>query len=344
MKENTCQIHKNLILNQYHLALGHGTVANMTFSISKKYKWPKMHDDIKRHYQNCLTCLKSGEEIINTKNNVINTTRPHEMWEIDIIGYFRESQRGYKFILVAIDHYSKWVETKAIKTKDMKTVIEAIKELIIEKHGIPEKIYTDNGLEFNNSLAQEFTAEFGVKWIRNSPGHHNAIGAVERVNQTLVNKLKKLCEYGRLDWANSLEKATNATNMSYNRSIKTSPYILKYAKYPDLEIDKIMGKTEIKCSKAAIIQARDDNFANYSRKYIEKGKRKAKDDFQEGDKVLLFREVLGNKLASHWTEGYTVEEILSSESYIVSKDGKRMRAHKTHLKRDTSVLEGECRR
>ena len=175
------------------------------------------------------------------------------MWEVDLAGYFESSQRGYKYILVVIDHYSKWIETKAIKSKDMHTVMNAIKEIIIEKHGTPEKIYSDNGLEFNNAITEKLASDYGLTWIRNSPGHHNAIGAVERANQTLINKLKKLCEYGRLDWANNLEKATHATNMSFNRRIGTSPYIMMFGKYPDLEVDKIFDKTDMKCNKADII-------------------------------------------------------------------------------------------
>ena len=150
----------NTILEEYHLKLGHGTADNMSFLLSKKYKWAGMHKDIHEYVKKCIICLKCGEERVNTKNNIVITTRPNEMWEVDVVGYFKESQRGFKFILVAIDHYSKWVETKAIKSKDMNSVINAIKEIIIEKHGIPERTYSDNGLEFANTTAEKLAKDY----------------------------------------------------------------------------------------------------------------------------------------------------------------------------------------
>lgn len=237
---------KEEIMHQYHLNLGHGSGPNMKFAIRQKYQWPNMFKDIDTYISKCKSCLKYGEARINTKNKIVESSRPNELWEVDIIGYLKETKNKNKYILVAIDHYTKWVEAKAIKAKDGETIAKAIEDLIIRKHGRPETIYSDNGLEFNNSHISRICEKFEIKWIFNSPGHHKAIGAVERVNQTLFNKLKKLCSYRDIGWDKHIEEAVYATNISFNRSINTSPYILTQGKHPDLKIDKKYGKTEIK--------------------------------------------------------------------------------------------------
>ena len=82
----------------------------------------------------------------------------------------------------------------------------------------------------------------------------------------------------------------------------------------------------MKCNKADIIAKRDRDFDSYAKLHIEKGKISLKDDFIIGDKVLVYREVLGDKLASNWSSGFEIELIISPGTYIVKKALKRLRA------------------
>lgn len=192
-----------------------------------------MINEIKEYIKKCAICLKSGDELINTKNRVVEVNYPNELWEIDLVRRLVNSEKQNKYIFVAIDHYTKWIETEFVERKNAQTISDLIVSLIIKKHGIPKRILTDNGLEFVNKEVQEMAKKYNIAWDFSSPGHHKTIGAVERVNQTLINKLKKLTNFGRAPWEELLEKATLATNISYNRSILTSPYIyLKTKNYP----------------------------------------------------------------------------------------------------------------
>ena len=90
-------------------------------------------------------------------------------------------------------------------------------------------------------------------------------------------------------------------------------------------------------NRAQTIANRDNHFEEYSKKHIEKGKIKLKESFIKGEKVLVFREVLGDKLASHWTDGFIIEDILGPETFIVTQGTRKLRANKIHLKKDTSA-------
>jgi hypothetical protein len=147
--------------------------------------------------------------------------------DLDLIGRIPDGKGSNKFIFIANYHYSKWVETKILNSKSSKEVSEAINELIIKKHGIPETLLSDCGLEFKNNVASGIEKELKIKRVFSSPHHHQTTGAIERVNQSLMNKIKKLSDFGRKPWTEFVDQATLAVNISYNRAIGTSPYFLK---------------------------------------------------------------------------------------------------------------------
>ena len=131
------------------------------------------------------------------KNRIIKSTFPNEIWEIDLIGRIPgNTQYDNKYILIAIDHYTKWIEAKVIQSKTAAEICKAVQELIIDKHGIPTRIITDPGLEFNNQQTRELAQRVNMQWDFASPRHHETIGAVERANQTIFNILKKLTNFG----------------------------------------------------------------------------------------------------------------------------------------------------
>lgn len=274
---------------------------------------------------------------MNTLNRVIKSSRPNEIWEVDLIGRLENNKGENKFILVAIDHYSKWVEACILNNKTGKAITCAIKNLIIDKNGIPERILTDNGLEFINQDFSSLCTTYGIKHQTCSPDHHETVGLVERTNQTLFRKIKKLCEFGKLDWQKQVLRAVFATNVSYNRVIKTSPYIFKFGKTPTFDIDKAHHATQKNYSIPHLHHQRDSSFQKYSEKNIVKGKIKCRNDFRNGDKVLVYRDQIQSKLNSHWADGYTIIERINEDSYRVKKNEKHLRANKKHLKHQEAV-------
>lgn len=68
-----------------------------------------------------------------------------------MIGPLKESKSGYRYAIMMVDHFSKWPIATGIKRKTPGIVVQKIKELLIEKLGIPKKIISDNDLEFANN-------------------------------------------------------------------------------------------------------------------------------------------------------------------------------------------------
>ncbi|KAF9762731.1 Retrovirus-related Pol polyprotein from transposon [Nosema granulosis] len=149
---NTVDIHqtpdertRESILRHYHIALGHGSANAMKYMVTGKYNWKGIYKDITDFVDRCTICLKGGGARRKTKNRIILTESPNELWEADLIGPLIDGGRS-KYILTAVDHYSKWLETKILENKNAATVVGAIEELILRRHGIPKRILTDKVL------------------------------------------------------------------------------------------------------------------------------------------------------------------------------------------------------
>lgn len=199
---------------------------------------------------------------------------------------------------------------------------------------------TDNGTEFLNKEMKEMCRLYNIEHINSSPGHHQTVGLVERTNQTLFRKLKKLCNFGEKSWEKEVEKAAFGTNISFNRAINTSPYMLKYGKISMLPIDIVYGCKEKTYPREKLFQKRNELFDEYAERNIQKGKISYKPEINVGDGVLVYKEFLGDKFGSGWTEGFKVIEKLNENSYIVEKYGKRFRMNKIHLQKEEKILRG----
>ena len=65
---------------------------------------------------------------------------------------------GNKFILVVIDHFSKWVEAAVLENRDEETVARHLEHWML-KNGIPSRIFSDNGKEFDNDLCRKLAGD-----------------------------------------------------------------------------------------------------------------------------------------------------------------------------------------
>jgi transposase InsO family protein len=77
--------------------------------------------------------------------------------------------KGHKFVLVAIDYFTKWVEAIPLRDVTTANMIEFIKEHINYRFGIPQTITTDQGKMFTSHEFEDFAADTGFKLLNSSP-------------------------------------------------------------------------------------------------------------------------------------------------------------------------------
>ncbi|GKA75450.1 reverse transcriptase domain-containing protein [Tanacetum coccineum] len=94
------------------------------------FYWSTIYKDAHELVKKCDLCQRQGKisQRDEMPQNSIQVCEIFDVWGIDFMGPF-PSSRGYKYILVAIDYLSKWVEAKALPTNDARVVVKFLKYL-----------------------------------------------------------------------------------------------------------------------------------------------------------------------------------------------------------------------
>ncbi|GJZ14168.1 reverse transcriptase domain-containing protein [Tanacetum coccineum] len=118
------------------------------FSTARKvfdasFFWPTIYRDAHSMIKSCDTCQRQGKisQRDEMPQNAIQVCEIFDVWGIDFMGPF-PSSRGNKYILVAVDYLSKWVEAKALPTNDARVVVKFLKSLFA-RFGTPRAIISD---------------------------------------------------------------------------------------------------------------------------------------------------------------------------------------------------------
>jgi hypothetical protein len=120
------------------------------------------------------------------------------MWGIDMIGMIEpKASNDHRFILVAIDYFTKWVKVASYANVTRQMVTQFIKKEIICRYGIPSKIITDNANNLNNTMMKELCEEVNIEHHNSSPYRPKMTGTVEAANKyikRIVQKMVKTCK------------------------------------------------------------------------------------------------------------------------------------------------------
>jgi hypothetical protein len=134
-----------------------------------RFYWLTAHADATTIVQNCVGCQKFANQmhIPSSALKTIPITWPFAVWGLDMVGKFKTAPSGFTHLLVAVDKFTKWVETKPIKKCDEKTATKFLRELIY-RYGYPHSVITDNGSNFAKGEMDEFCKEKGIRFDRAS--------------------------------------------------------------------------------------------------------------------------------------------------------------------------------
>ena len=148
-----------------------------------------------------------------------------DIWSLDILDlkdYGPENNRGYRYVLVIIDNFSKYGWTVPLKNKNAQTKKDSFENILIGSKRKPNLIESDRGKEFYNNIFQDFLNKNNIKlYSRNSS--HGAVFA-ERFNRTIRDLLKEIVfERGDANWIDILPKITKQYNTRIHSSTKLTP-------------------------------------------------------------------------------------------------------------------------
>ncbi|XP_022842933.1 uncharacterized protein LOC111366400 [Olea europaea var. sylvestris] len=112
---------------------------------------PTLFKDCHSFCRSCDKCQRIGNILARHKrplNNILEV-EIFDFWVVDFMGPFPSSYNN-RYILVAVDYASKWVEAKALPTNDARVVVDFIKKHIFDRYRSPRAITSDGGTHFHN--------------------------------------------------------------------------------------------------------------------------------------------------------------------------------------------------
>nr|GEY94669.1 reverse transcriptase domain-containing protein [Tanacetum cinerariifolium] len=154
---------------------------------------------------------------------------------IDFMGPF-PSSKGNKYILVAVDYLSKWVEAKALPTKDARVVMKFLKSLFA-RFGTPRAVISDRATHFCNEQFAKVMLKYGVTHRLSTMYHLQTSRKVKVSNRGLKCILERTASENRASWSEKLEDALWAFRSAYMTPIGWTPYKLVYEKSCHLPIE-----------------------------------------------------------------------------------------------------------
>ena len=154
-----------------------------------------METDCHHYSRTCHKCQINADKVHVplVTLNVLTSPWPFAMWGIDTIGEIRPiAFNRHRFILVAIDYFTKWVEVASFATVTKNVVARFIKHNLVCHYGVPEKIITNNGTNLNNMMITEFCRKFKIQHHNSSPYRPKMNEAVEAANKNIKKIVKKM--------------------------------------------------------------------------------------------------------------------------------------------------------
>ena len=169
--------------------------------------------------------IYSKPPIKNYATNKTDVYHIDDIWRLDILDLNDngpKNNRGYRYVLVNIDNFSKYGWTVPIKNKNAQTIKDSFENILISSKRKPNLIESDRGKDFYNNIFQDFLSKNKVKiYSRNI-----SYGAVfaERFNRTIRDLLKKIVfEKGDANWIDVLPTITKQYNNRIHSSTKLTP-------------------------------------------------------------------------------------------------------------------------
>ena len=169
------------------------------------------------------------------RNYITNKTDVYyidEIWSLDNLDlkdYGPENNRGYRYVLITIDNFSKFGWTIPLKKKNAQIKKDSFENILISSKRKPNLIETDRGKEFYNNIFQDFLNKNNIK-LYSTNSSYGAVFA-ERFNRTIIDLLKKIVfEHGDANWIDVLPTITKQYNNRLHSSTKLTPIQASFKK------------------------------------------------------------------------------------------------------------------
>ncbi|PKA63950.1 hypothetical protein AXF42_Ash004961 [Apostasia shenzhenica] len=132
--------------------------------LSQGFFWPNIHKDAQTFMEKCPQCQYYADMRRQPVSYLrpINSSWSFVVWGLDFLGPMLTTIRSYKWLLVAVDYFTKWIELKPLAQPTAQNVESFLWANIVCRYGIPMVIIIDNGTSFANQLIRDFCGKYQI--------------------------------------------------------------------------------------------------------------------------------------------------------------------------------------
>ncbi|XP_019168181.1 PREDICTED: uncharacterized protein LOC109163913 [Ipomoea nil] len=152
----------------------------------------------------------------------------HEGMGINLVGALPTGTGTRKYIIVAIDYFTKWVEAEPLASITAARCKSFVEKNILYRFGIPLQVITDSGRQFEAREFSEFLAGWGIKHSRVVVSYPQANRQVENANRTILDDPKKKLEAASRAWVEDLDGILWAYRTTPRWATGETPFALAY--------------------------------------------------------------------------------------------------------------------
>jgi transposase InsO family protein len=338
------------ILDEYHNKPtgGHQGAFRTYRRLKLKYKWPKMFRDIVNYCRNCDKCQRNKARKITREPLAITDTsqKPWQKVYLDIVGgknALPTTQRGHKYILTFQDDLTKFSEAFPLETQSANEVAKVFVENIVLRHGVPEKLLTDQGANFMSNIFKETCRLLQISKLATCAYHPQTNGQCERQHKTLQEYLRHYVNADQSNWDDWLVYSTHTYNTTPHTATGYEPFYLLYGRHaalptalvtkdptPLYSFDDYSKELKFRLQTAHAMARRTImDRKEYAKTQYDK---KAKEvSFNVNDLVLVRRETRENKLSSLYVGPYKIIGVDNLHNSVVLKGKKQTRINNNRL-------------
>lgn len=243
-----CQLRKQLVLprkysSQFlsglHNDLGHPGRERTASLVKERFYWPGYLAEVGSWVENCQRCQR-GKLTKNMTSPMVNikSNYPLELVCTDFLKV-DECRGGVRNILVITDHFTKFSVAVATKNQTARTTAEVLMNHFVYPYGIPTKLLSDQGPNFESQVIKELCGLMGIEKVKTTVYHPMGNGIAERFNRSLIGMLRTLEPERKQNWKKFLPSLVFSYNAIKHNSTGFSPFELMFGRKPRLPVDSL---------------------------------------------------------------------------------------------------------